>query len=152
MKAFAFKPVTISVLKAAASFDFFQIENLDEGASISTSAVGYSITGSYMSSTSLGYMNMRPHYNYYVTTMSQQVLDLLDSTHYCFSIYSTSFSALVLPIEGNDAQGSDRANYVLSFYGTYTQKANELDDSMSDISLSTPSRVCLLYTSDAADE
>lgn len=145
MKAFAFKPVTVSVLKAAASFDFFQIETLDEGASISTSAVGYSITGSYMSSTSLGYMNMRPHYNYYVTTMSQQVLDLLDSTHYCFSIYSTSFSALVLPIEGNDAQGSDRANYVLSFYGTYTKKANELDDSMSDISLSAPSRVTLNY-------
>ena len=145
MKAFAFKPVNVSVSKTAASFDFFQIEALDEGASISTSAVGYSITGSYMSSASLGYMNVRPTYNYYVTTMNQQVLDLLDSTHYCFSIYSTSFSGLVLPIEGNGAQGNERANYVLSFYGTYTKTANELDDSMSDISLSAPSRVTFNY-------
>lgn len=145
MKAFAFKPVNVSVSKTAASFDFFQTEALDEGTSISTSAVGYSITGSYMSSASLGYMNVRPTYNYYVTTMNQQVLDLLDSTHYCFSIYSTSFSGLVLPIEGNGAQGNERANYVLSFYGTYTKTANELDDSMSDISLSAPSRVTFNY-------
>lgn len=145
MKALAFKPVDVSVSKKAASFDFFKTEALDEGTSISTSAVGYSITGSYMSNASLGYMNVRPTYNYYVTTMNQQVLDLLDSTHYCFSIYSTSFSGLVLPIEGNGAQGNERANYVLSFYGTYTKTANELDDSMSDISLSAPSRVTLNY-------
>lgn len=145
MKAFAFKPVNVSVSKTAASFDFFQTEALDEGTSISTSAVGYSITGSYMSSASLGYMNVRPTYNYYVTTMNQQVLDLLDSTHYCFSIYSTSYSGLVLPEEGNGVQGNERANYVLSFYGTYTKTANELDDSMSDISLSAPSRVTLNY-------
>lgn len=145
MKAFAFKPVNVSVSKTAASFDFFQTEALDEGTSISTSAVGYSITGSYMSSASLGYMNVRPTYNYYATTMNQQVLDLLDSTHYCFSIYSTSYSGLVLPEEGNGVQGNERANYVLSFYGTYTKTANELDDSMSDISLSAPSRVTLNY-------
>lgn len=145
MKALAFKPVNVSVSKTAASFDFFQTEALDEGTSISTSAVGYSITGSYMSNASLGYMNARPNYNYYVTTMNQQVLDLLDSTHYCFSIYSTSYSALVLPVEGNGAQGNERANYVLSFYGTYTKTANELDESMSDISLSAPSRVTMNY-------
>lgn len=145
MKALAFKPVNVSVSKTAASFDFFQTEALDEGTSISTSAVGYSITGSYMSNASLGYMNVRPTYNYYVTTMNQQVLDLLDSTHYCFSIYSTSYSGLVLPEEGNGVQGSERANYVLSFYGTYTKTANELDDSMSDISLSAPSRVTMNY-------
>lgn len=145
MKALAFKPVDVSVSKKAASFDFFQTEALDEGTSISTSAVGYSITGSYMSNASLGYTNTRPTYNYYVTIMNQQVLDLLDSTHYCFSIYSTSYSGLVLPEEGNDAQGNERANYVLSFYGTYTKTANELDDSMSDISLSAPSRVTMNY-------
>lgn len=145
MKALAFKPVNVSVSKTAASFDFFKTEALDEGTSISTSAVGYSITGSYMSNASLGYMNVRPTYNYYVTTMNQQVLDLLDSTHYCFSIYSTSYSGLVLPEEGNGAQGNERANYVLSFYGTYTKTANELDDSMSDISLSAPSRVTMNY-------
>lgn len=145
MKALAFKLVDVSVSKTAASFDFFQTEALDEGTSISTSAVGYSITGSYMSNASLGYMNVRPTYNYYVTTMNQQVLDLLDSTHYCFSIYSTSYSGLVLPEEGNGVQGSERANYVLSFYGTYTKTANDLDDSMSDISLSAPSRVTMNY-------
>lgn len=145
MKALAFKPVNVSVSKTAASFDFFKTEALDEGTSISTSAVGYLITGSYMSNASLGYMNTRPTYNYYVTTMNQQVLDLLDSTHYCFSIYSTSYSGLVLPEEGNGAQGNERANYVLSFYGTYTKTANELDDSMSDISLSAPSRVTMNY-------
>ena len=145
MKALAFKLVDVSVSKTAASFDFFQTEALDEGTSISTSAVGYSITGSYMSNASLGYMNVRPTYNYYVTTMNQQVLDLLDSTHYCFSIYSTSYSGLVLPEEGNGVQGSERANYVLSFYGTYTKTANDLDDSMSDISLSAPSRVTRNY-------
>ena len=145
MKALAFKPVDVSVSKKAASFDFFKTEALDEGTSISTSAVGYSITGSYMSNASLGYTNTRPTHNYYVTIMNQQVLDLLDSTHYCFSIYSTSYSGLVLPEEGNDAQGNERANYVLSFYGTYTKTANELDDSMSDISLSAPSRVTLNY-------
>lgn len=145
MKALAFKPVDVSVSKKAASFDFFKTEALDEGTSISTSAVGYSITGSYMSNASLGYMNVRPTHNYYVTTMNQQVLDLLDSTHYCFSIYSTSYSGLVLPEEGNGVQGNERANYVLSFYGTYTKKANDLDESMSDISLSAPSRVTLNY-------
>lgn len=145
MKALAFKPVNVSVSKTAASFDFFKTEALDEGTSISTSAVGYSITGSYMSNASLGYKNMRPNYNYYITIMNQQVLDLLDSTHYCFSIYSTSYSGLVLPEEGNGAQGNERANYVLSFYGTYTKTANELDDSMSDISLSAPSRVTMNY-------
>lgn len=145
MKALAFKLVDVSVSKTAASFDFFKTEALDEGTSISTSAVGYSITGSYMSNASLGYMNVRPTYNYYVTTMNQQVLDFLDSTHYCFSIYSTSYSGLVLPEEGNGVQGNERANYVLSFYGTYTKTANELDDSMSDISLSAPSRVTMNY-------
>lgn len=145
LKAYAFKEITISVTTSTASFDYQTLENLDAGATVTASKKGESILTSYMSTGYLTYSNMRPTYNYYMTIMNQETLDLLDDTNYRFTIYSSDFSGLGLPEEGNDATGSDRANYRLSFYGTYTKKANSLDETMTDFSLSAPKRATLTY-------
>ena len=66
------------------------------------------------------YHNMRPQYNYYLTTFSFQTLDLFDDGTYQLNDILMTFSAVVLPEEGQDGQGNERDNVVSRFYGKYT--------------------------------
>lgn len=99
------------------------------------------VTGVYLSPASLSYANMRPQYNYYLTTFAQQEITLMDDNTYCLVVSSSTFSALELAESTNDAKGNERENYVTKFYGAYTSQANDLDEDLLDVKLSAPTRV-----------
>ena len=95
------------------------------------------VTGVYLTPAELTYSNMRPTHNYYTTT----------------------FSALVLPEEGNDAKGNERNNSIIKYYGDYTSVPNSLNPDLLEITLETPTRIvsksddtCYLDTSNWTDE
>ena len=98
-------------------------------------------TGIYLTPGRLSYQNMRPQYNYYLTTFDQQELTLMDDETYCLVISSSCFSALELAESTNDAKGNERTNYIVKFYGTYTSQVNDLDEDLLDVTLSAPTRV-----------
>lgn len=97
--------------------------------------------GVYLSPANLSYSNMRPQYNYYVTTFAQQELTLMDDNTYCLIISSSTFSALELAESTNDAKGNERDNYITKIYGTYTSKPNDLDEDLTDVVLGEITRV-----------
>lgn len=99
------------------------------------------ITGIYLSPAQLDYSNMRPQYNYYLTTFTQQEITLMDDKTYCLVVSSSTFSALELAESTNDAKGNERANYITKYYGTYTSKVNDLDEDLLDVTLAAPTRV-----------
>lgn len=102
-------------------------------------------TGIYLSPAQLSYTNMRPQYNYYLTTFTQQELTLMDDNTYCLIISSSCFSALELAESTNDAKGNERTNYITKIYGTCTSKPNDLDDDLVDVSLGKITRVVKSY-------
>lgn len=102
-------------------------------------------TGIYLSPAQLSYSNMRPQYNYYLTTFTQQELTLMDDNTYCLIISSSCFSALELAESTNDAKGNERTNYITKIYGTCTSKPNDLDDDLVDVSLGKITRVVKSY-------
>lgn len=108
-------------------------------------SAGGKATGIYLSPASLSYSNMRPQYNYYLTTFTQQELTLMDNNTYCLIISSSQFSALELAEDTQDAKGNERTNYITKIYGTYTSKTNDLDDDLLDVTLSNPTRVVKSY-------
>ena len=109
------------------------------------SSAGGKITGVYLSPAQLSYQNMRPQYNYYMTTFTQQELTLMDDGTYCLIVSSSMFSALELAESTNDAKGNERTNYITKLYGTYTSQVNDLDDDLLDVTLSNPTRVVKSY-------
>ena len=68
------------------------------------------VTGVYLSPANLSYQNMRPQYNYYLTTFTHEELTLMDNNTYCLVLSSSTFSALELAESTNDAKGNERAN------------------------------------------
>lgn len=104
-------------------------------------SAGGKTTGIYLTPGRLSYVNMRPQYNYYLTTFDQQELTLMDDDTYCLVISSSCFSALELAESTNDAKGNERTNYIVKFYGTYTSQVNDLDEDLLDVTLSAPTRV-----------
>ena len=100
------------------------------------SGAGGKVTGVYLS-----YINMRPQYNYYLTTFTQQEITLMDNNTYCLVVSASTFSALELAESTNDAKGNERENSITKFYGTYTSQVNELDEDLLDVTLSAPTRV-----------
>lgn len=50
------------------------------------SSAGGKVTGVYLSPASLSYTNMRPQYNYYLTTFTQQEITLMDDNTYCLVV------------------------------------------------------------------
>lgn len=106
-----------------------------------------SLTGAYLTPAVLSYQNMRPAYNYYMTTFSFQELETYSDNTYILTVSSSMFSGLVLPDEGNDATGNERTNYVQKYFGTYTSKVNDLDSETLDITISAPSRFIYVYDS-----
>ena len=105
------------------------------------SNTGCKVTGIYLSPAQLDYQNMRPQYNYYLTTFTQQEITLMDDNTYCLVVSASTFSALELAESTNDAKGNERENSITKFYGTYTSKANDLDDDLLDVTLAAPTRV-----------
>ena len=101
------------------------------------------VTGMYLSPAKLSYTNMRPEYNYYLTTFSHQELTLNDDGTYCLVVSESTFSALELAESTNDANGNERTNSITKYYGTYTSKVNDLDEDLLDVTLSAPTRVVM---------
>ncbi len=99
------------------------------------------ITGIYLSPAQLDYTNMRPQYNYYLTTFTQQEITLMDDNTYCLVVSASTFSALELAESTNDAKGNERENSITKFYGTYTSQVNDLDEDLLDVTLAVPTRV-----------
>lgn len=101
------------------------------------------VTGMYLSPAKLSYQNMRPQYNYYLTTFAHQELTILDDNTYCLIVSESTFSALELAESTNDVKGNERTNSIIKYYGTYTSKVNDLDEDLLDITLSAPTRVVM---------
>lgn len=103
------------------------------------------VTGMYLSPSKLSYQNMRPAYNYYLTTYAHQELTVMDDGTYCLVVSSSTFSALELSESTSDAKGNERTNSITKYYGTYTSKVNDLDEDLLDITLSAPTRIVMSY-------
>jgi hypothetical protein len=101
------------------------------------------VTGIYLSPAKLSYQNMRPAYNYYLTTFAHQELTLNDDGTYCLIISSSTFSALELAESTNDAKGNERTNSITKYYGTYTSQVNDLDEDLLDVTISAPTRIVM---------
>lgn len=101
--------------------------------------------GVYLSPAELSYSNMRPQYNYYLTTFTQQEITLLDDNTYVAIVSTSTFSALELAESTNDAKGNERTNSIVKYYGTYTSQVNDLDEDLLDVVLSAPTRVVESY-------
>lgn len=101
------------------------------------------VTGIYLSPAKLSYQNMRPTYNYYLTTFAQQELTLNDDGTYCLIVSSSTFSALELAESTSDAKGNERTNSITKYYGNYTSQVNELDEDLLDIVISAPTRIVM---------
>lgn len=142
LKTKAFVETTIPVTKATGQFDYTELQ-LNGSATASQEKV--QTKDFFQSVGTFTYMNVRPTYNYYEITFKQETLELVDDSHYVFSLYSSCFSGLVLPEEGNDATGNERANYVLQFMGEYTAQDNDLDEDTLDITVKAPTRLVLQY-------
>lgn len=117
------------------------------------------VTGVYLTPAELTYSNMRPGFNYYTTTFTQQELTIYDDNTYCLIVSSSTFSAVVLPDEGNDAKGNERDNSIVKYYGNYTAVENSLNPDLLEITLETPTRIvsksddtCYLDTDNWTDE
>lgn len=142
----AFAKKTVSVTVSSASFDYLTLrEDGEANPAVSISKETYGLKGAYISPANLTYNNLRPTYNYYMTIFTEDYIETYDDGTYCASIISSTFSGLYLPEEGNDATGSDRANYIQNFYGKYDSKTNELDETMIDVTLKSPSKSTLTY-------
>lgn len=103
------------------------------------------VSGVYLSPARLSYANMRPTYNYYMTTFTQQEITLYEDGTYCFIVSSSMFSAVELPAEGNEAKGNERDNSITKYYGTYTSAPNDLDEDLLDVTLAVPTRIIVAY-------
>lgn len=103
--------------------------------------VAPTLTNSFLSSAHLSYSNMRPTYNYYLTTFAFENLETYSDNTYCLTLSSSTFSAVILPDEGNDATGNERENSLVKYYGTYSQKVDDLDEDTVYYQLSEPNRI-----------
>ena len=111
----------------------------------STASGNAKTVGVYLSPAELSYSNMRPQYNYYLTTFTQQEITLLDDNTYVAIVSASTFSALELAESTNDAKGNERTNSIVKYYGTYTSQVNDLDEDLLDVVLSAPTRVVESY-------
>ncbi len=101
--------------------------------------------GVYLSPSVMSYQNMRPTYNYYLTTFTHQELTLFDNNTYCLIVSSSQFSALIISEDSNDFSGNERANYIYKYYGVYSSKVNELDEDLLDVTLKDVKRFVASY-------
>ena len=103
------------------------------------------IKGIYLSPAKMSYQNMRPTYNYYLTTFTQEELTLYDNNTYCLIVSSSQFSAVVLDENTQDFSGNERANYLYKFYGECESAVNDIDEDLLDIQLKNVNRYISSY-------
>jgi hypothetical protein len=101
--------------------------------------------GVYLSPSVMSYQNMRPTYNYYLTTFAQEELTLFDDNSFCLIVSSSTFSALIISENNNDFSGNEKTNYMHKYYGEYTSAANEIDEDLLDVTLKSVRRVVTSY-------
>lgn len=106
-----------------------------------TAAKEAKLVGSYISAAQLSYSNMRPTYNYYLTNYTFEVFDVYDDGTYCLTVSSSTFSALIIPETGNDAQGNERDNSLWKYYGTCTSEQDDLDPDTYVYTISAATRI-----------
>ncbi len=94
----------------------------------------------FSSPAKLTYRNRRPTYNYYLTTFSFETLEVYSDSTYAFSVSSSTFSALILPEEGNAIQGNEKDNSLVTYYGSFTAEADALDEDLVTYHLAKPTR------------
>ncbi len=100
----------------------------DTGAQPNTPAAVATLTAAFTSPAKMTYSNMRPNYNYYTTNFTFQTLELYSDNTAIFTISSSTFSAVILPEEGNAATANERNNYLAKFYAPFTSEVDELDE------------------------
>lgn len=106
-------------------------------AASSSAAIKYS----FLSPGTLSYANNRPTYNYYITTFTQETLNIYEDNTYALTVSVVSFSAVILPETGNDATGNERTNSFITYYGTCTYAFDEFVDTDLVIQLSATNRL-----------
>lgn len=143
-QAHAFNTKQVTLSNTSIAIEYFEIKGASETVTNGElKNIGETINNSYMSDAGLLYMNMRPNYNFYLTAFVNESIELLDASTYRLNIYSCTFSGLGLPAEGNEVSGSPTNTYKQSFYGTYTKKANDLDEDAAEITFAAPTRATL---------
>jgi hypothetical protein len=111
------------------------------------SATNATLTAAYSSPAVLTYVNMRPTYNYYLTTFEFEELETYSDNSYILTVSSSTYSALILPEEGNGVKGNERTNSLTKYYGSFTTEADSLDDDTLYITVSVPTRIVMAYDS-----
>ena len=105
------------------------------------------LTAAFTSPAKMSYSNMRPNYNYYLTTFTFQTLELYSDNTAIFTISASTFSAVVLPEEGNAATANERNNYIAKFYAPFTSEVDDLDEDTVHYTLTAPTRIVVEYDS-----
>lgn len=119
--------------------------NCTENNSGNQAATSATLTAAFTSNAKMTYSNIRPNYNYYTTNFSFQTLELYSDNTAVFTISSSTFSAVILPEEGNASSGNERNNYLAKFYAPFTSEVDELDDDTVHYTLSAPTRMVVEY-------
>ena len=109
--------------------------------SVAPEATQAKVTNAFLTQAKMTYNNMRPTYNYYLTTFSFQELELYSDNTYKLSISSSTFTAIELPQEGNAAKGNENANSLISYMGKFTSKVDDLDDKTLIVTFEAPTRI-----------
>ena len=109
--------------------------------SVAPEATQAKVTNAFLTQAKMTYNNMRPQYNYYLTTFSFQELELYSDNTYKLSISSSTFTAIELPVEGNAAKGNENANSLISYMGKFTSKVDDLDDKTLIVTFEAPTRI-----------
>lgn len=109
--------------------------------SVAPEATQAKVTNAFLTQAKMTYNNMRPQYNYYLTTFSFQELELYSDNTYKLSISSSTFTAIELPVEGNAAKGNENANSLISYMGKFSSKVDDLDDKTLIVTFEAPTRI-----------
>ena len=109
--------------------------------SVAPEATQAKVTNAFLTQAKMTYNNMRPQYNYYLTTFSFQELELYSDNTYKLSISSSTFTAIELPTEGNAAKGNENANSLISYMCKFTSKVDDLDDKTLIVTFEAPTRI-----------
>ena len=109
--------------------------------SVAPEATQAKVTNAFLTQAKMTYNNMRPQYNYYLTTFSFQELELYSDNTYKLTISSSTFTAIELPAEGNAAKGNENANSLMSYMGKFTSKVDDLDDKTLIVTFEAPTRI-----------
>ena len=111
------------------------------GSAASTPAAEKTLTNAFSSPAKITYNNFRPTYNYYLTTFSFETLEIYSDSTYAFSVSSSTFSAVILPEEGNAVQGNEKDNSLVTYYGSFSAEADALDEDLITYHLAKPTRM-----------